>query len=357
VLPQDKVEMSNVATRPRLPLSRYGCLDVRSLDEASDTYSRMTAPVHIHGMPGHRAFSWRVHQLALGPLTLVASATTSNVWADCEGASDAYLLSLPLGGEASAETTIGKTVTPVALGRSAVLCAPWQSSKVVVRSGFRSLQVTIPRTALVDAVRTLTGSESRGIQFQARIALDAPQIEPFLRLIASALKEADQEHPAFVGPGAGECLAEALIFRFLLSQPSSQSALFAGASSAAPRHVRRASEYIDTHFNRPVTLADLTRATGVSARSLQLGFQKYRGCSPLDFVRMRRLERARVLLLTSDSVQTVSEVAQLTGVGHLGRFSIRYRKRFGESPTHTLARRWGRSGCAFGEGRSRGASS
>lgn len=337
--------MPNVAARSRLPLSRYPCLDVPSLDEASDIYSRMTAPVHIHGMPSKVPFFWRVNHLALGPLALVASETTSSVWAECEGASDAYLVSLPLGGEASAESTIGKTVTPVVLGRTGLICAPWQDSKVVVGSGFRSLQLTIPRQAVVDAVTTLTGAAPRAIQFQTRIALDAPQVLSFLRMIALVLKQADDEQPGFATPGAGACLAEALIFRLLLSQPHGQAALFSSAlRSAEPRYVRRAAEYIDTHFDQHVTMADLTRVTGVTARSLQLGFQKYRDCSPLDFLRSRRLERARVLLLTSDTVETVSEVAQLVSIGHLGRFSIRYRVRFGESPTHTLARRLRRAG-------------
>lgn len=336
--------MLSAAARSRLPLSRYPLLDVPSLDEASDIYSRMMAPVHIHGIASKDPFSWRVHHLALGPLTLVASETTSSVWAECEGASDAYLLSLPLGGNARAESTIGKTVTSVELGRSGVLCPPWRDSKVVVASGFRSLQLTIPRKAIVDAVTTLTGASPRAVQFQARIALDAPQVLPFLQLIAHVLKQADDAQPEFETPGAGACLAEALIFRLLLSQPLAEGALFSsGVRSAEPRYVRRAAEYIDTHFGQHITMADLTRVTGVTARSLQLGFQKCRGCSPLHFLRARRLERARVLLLTSDSVETVSEVAQRVRVGHLGRFSIRYRVRFGESPAHTLARRWGRA--------------
>ncbi|MFT3923205.1 MAG: AraC family transcriptional regulator [Myxococcales bacterium] len=316
-----------------------------SLDEASDLYSRMTAPVHIHGMPGKEPFFWRVHQLTLGPLALVASETRSSVWADCEGAADAYLLSLPLESNATAESTIGKAVTPLVSGRSGLLCAPWQSSKVVVRSGFRSLQVVLPRQAVHDGLRTLTGAESREVQFAARIALDSPPVEPLMRLITSVLREADQEHPEFTEPGADACWAEALIFRFLLCQPSNQSGLFKASSrSGEPRHVRRAAEYIDAHFGRSVTMAELTRVAGIGARSLQLGFQKHRGCSPLDFARARRLERARVLLLTSDTLETVSEVARITGVGHLGRFSIRYRKRFGESPSDTLARRWSRTG-------------
>ncbi|MBN9163985.1 MAG: hypothetical protein J0I07_23665 [Myxococcales bacterium] len=119
--------MQAVSARPRLSLSRYPYLDVRSLDEASDIYSRMAAPVHIHGMPGKESFLWRVHHLALGPLALVASETKSGVWADCEGASDAYLLSLPLESNATAEMTVGKSVTPVVLGRTSAprTMAPW----------------------------------------------------------------------------------------------------------------------------------------------------------------------------------------------------------------------------------------
>ena len=59
-----------------------------------------------------------------------------------------------------------------------------------------------------------------------------------------------------------------------LSQPHSQSALFATAARAAePPHVRRAAEYMDTHFERSVTMAELARVTGMSARSLQVGFR------------------------------------------------------------------------------------
>jgi len=336
--------MLNASPRPRLSLSRYPSLDVRSLDEASDIYSRMAAPVHIHGMPGEQPFSWRVHHLALGPLALVASETQSAVWADCDGAPDAYLLSLPLASNAMAEMTVGSSVAPIVVGRTGALCAPGQGSRVVVGSGFRSLQLTIPREAVLAAVQTLTAAEPREIQFDARIALDSPQVAPFLRLIASTLQDADTAHPELEEPGADARLAEALIFRFLLGQPGSQAQLFARASrSAEPRHVRRAAEYIDAHFERHITMAELTRIAGIGARSLQLGFRKHRGCSPLDFVRARRLERARLLLLTSDTAETVSAVARLTGGRHLGRFSIRYRERFGESPTRTLARRWDHS--------------
>jgi transcriptional regulator GlxA family with amidase domain len=47
-------------------------------------------------------------------------------------------------------------------------------------------------------------------------------------------------------------------------------------------------------------------------------------------------------------VLTVSEVAQRVGISHMGRFSVYYRQRFGESPTRTLSR-WAGSRWTRGE--------
>lgn len=331
--------MPHASAGARLPLSRCPSLQITSLDEATELYSRLAAPVHIHGIPSKEPFSWRAHHLALGPLALVASATTSRVWAACEGTDDAYLLSLPLGDD-SAETSVGREVTALVRGKSGLIVAPGRHSKVVIESGFQTLQMSLPRQSVLDAVTTLTGRTSEDVQFTQRLALDAPEVRAFSRMVGRVLREADAERPAFTAAGAAERWAEALIFRLLLVQPHALSELFATSPRAAePRYVRRAAEFLDAHTDRHVTLAELVRVTGVSARALQLGFRRSRGCSPLEFARSRRLERARVMFLAEDATPTVSEVAQRVGIAHLGRFSVYYRQRFGESPTRTMARR------------------
>jgi AraC-like DNA-binding protein len=57
----------------------------------------------------------------------------------------------------------------------------------------------------------------------------------------------------------------------------------------------------------------------------------------LSFLRERRFEVARARLLAS-SAATVTDVAVASGFEHLGRFSVEYKKRYGESPTQTLRR-------------------
>jgi len=52
---------------------------------------------------------------------------------------------------------------------------------------------------------------------------------------------------------------------------------------------------------------------------------------------MSRLSRARRALLSADcKLVTVTEIATCFGFAELGRFSVEYRKVFGESPSQTL---------------------
>jgi AraC-like DNA-binding protein len=104
----------------------------------------------------------------------------------------------------------------------------------------------------------------------------------------------------------------------------------------APRDVRRAADYLRENAAQPLTLADLVRASGVPGRTLLKHFRDFYGVPPMRYLRNHRLQRVREELLQARGAQ-VSEIALRWGFGHFGRFAAEYRKRFGESPSHTLA--------------------
>ncbi|QJU55096.1 helix-turn-helix transcriptional regulator [Herbiconiux sp. KACC 21604] len=109
----------------------------------------------------------------------------------------------------------------------------------------------------------------------------------------------------------------------------------------APRsaRLRAAMEFLQAHADRPVTPADAAEAAGLSPRGLQQAFQRHLAVTPTTYLRQVRLERAHDDLLASSPDQvTVGAIAAGWGFTHLGRFSVAYRQRFGESPRHTLAR-------------------
>lgn len=105
------------------------------------------------------------------------------------------------------------------------------------------------------------------------------------------------------------------------------------------RIVRLAEERFEAAGDASVSLVDLCMAAGVSARTLQYAFREYYGLSPTAYFRMRRFNRARHSLRNAAPDRgAVKRAALDAGITELGRFSVEYRRLFGESPSVTLSR-------------------
>lgn len=103
--------------------------------------------------------------------------------------------------------------------------------------------------------------------------------------------------------------------------------------------IRPAVEFIEDLSDSTATLTDLMAVTGLSERTLRMGFQKFYGVSPQKYLQLRRLHQAKQLL--SDPRQeenTVTKVAAKLGMWDFGRFAERYKRLFGELPSTTLSR-------------------
>jgi len=90
---------------------------------------------------------------------------------------------------------------------------------------------------------------------------------------------------------------------------------------------------------RPLYLAEICTATGVSERTLRTCCHEHLGMGPMRFLWLRRMHLARHALQMADPKTTsVTAVAVDHGFWELGRFSIAYRSLFGELPSATLRR-------------------
>ncbi|MGO9420380.1 helix-turn-helix domain-containing protein [Roseiarcus sp.] len=84
-------------------------------------------------------------------------------------------------------------------------------------------------------------------------------------------------------------------------------------------------------------------AAGVSARSLQLAFSRFRDTTPMAHLRALRLEccspvaRSDLARAGQDG-GSVTSVANAHGFGSFSRFAADYKARFHESPSETLRR-------------------
>ena len=107
----------------------------------------------------------------------------------------------------------------------------------------------------------------------------------------------------------------------------------------AVRRVNKAAEYMLAHLGEPITVAGLAQQVGCSRRSLEQSFKRYAGTSPKRFLQLTRLESCRRALLRADPADQVAPIARQFGFWHMGQFSADYRRRYGERPSITLARR------------------
>jgi AraC-like DNA-binding protein len=86
-----------------------------------------------------------------------------------------------------------------------------------------------------------------------------------------------------------------------------------------------------------LSIPDVCSRIGVAERTLRLCFRQHFGMGPKQFLLQRRMLLAREALMAADpGSTTVTEVATRFGFWELGRFAVRFRALFGESPSAVL---------------------
>ena len=113
-------------------------------------------------------------------------------------------------------------------------------------------------------------------------------------------------------------------------------------NGARIRTAKLAQEYIEWHYRDRVRIENLCSATGVGVRTLQRCFREYFDVTISEYLKTVRLNAAyRSLNASHTDHSTVAAIALQHGFTHLGRFSVEFRQRFGESPSATLMARDG----------------
>jgi AraC-like DNA-binding protein len=101
----------------------------------------------------------------------------------------------------------------------------------------------------------------------------------------------------------------------------------------------RLEEFLEANPDQPLYLTDISAGIGVSERTLRGVCEEHLGMGPIRFLTLRRMHLVRRSLLRADKKGTnVTRVVTDHGFWELGRFSVAYRKLFGESPSETLRR-------------------
>ena len=115
------------------------------------------------------------------------------------------------------------------------------------------------------------------------------------------------------------------------------------ASGCAPQsrldrgwlHVIESLRCMDQGLQEELSLTDLSRATGVSPRALQMAFRRHLQKRPLQSMRELRLARLRHLLLQGERHCTMAAALRSCGLPGNGTTARHYGERYGEKPSQT----------------------
>ncbi|GIF10660.1 AraC family transcriptional regulator [Actinoplanes teichomyceticus] len=310
--------------------------DSVGVHQARDVLNRFFHPVSVGG-PECGEARMAVEVIQLGPLT-VGHLTFGGRVTLAAPRADAYHLTLPTAGRVLARRN-GREVT--AGPSTALTFRPGDPVHLRPQAPSAEIDVRIERWALENELAALLGHPVEGtIDLPPVVDLSGGPAHSWSRLIRLLHDELEHETSLIHQPMIAEHLCSSVLSGLLLSVPHRyHDELVTPAAAGPPRAIRRVLDAIHAEPDRPFTVAGLARVAGMSVRSLQEGFRRHLGCTPMAFLQQTRLDRAHETLRHADpAVVTVAAVAHRWGFAHLGRFASAYRARFGVSPSETLRR-------------------
>ena len=231
-------------------------------------------------------------------------------------------------------------VSLAADARSACVLSPTREHLIVSEANGARLHLALSGPALIRQLASLLGEAPR---HPLELALPLPLDHGFGRRLAGFVALAVREFEttgAVAWSPLVSCQFEQLVMTgLLLSQPHAYSdALRRRSPKLDPRDVKRVIDFIHGNLAMPITLIDLVAASGVAGRTLFQHFHDFKGVSPMRYLRNARFDWVRAALRDAPAHETVTGIAMRCGFGHMGRFSVEYRQRFGENPSATRRR-------------------
>lgn len=132
--------------------------------------------------------------------------------------------------------------------------------------------------------------------------------------------------------GGGRLLAESMALQVLaLLARAAEGAAVQARGGLAPSAERRVRDFMHDHLARDTSLSELAALVGLSPFHFTRMFKQSAGASPYAYLRQLRVERACVLLATTDL--PVTEIALTVGYDTPQAFARMFRAEAGTSPS------------------------
>ncbi|MFE3453131.1 AraC family transcriptional regulator [Nonomuraea sp. NPDC059194] len=306
------------------------------LDEVREQVARVFCPHRLDLAGDHSLLSARFNSAQLGSVRISYLDYAAAVRIEPGELESFYLVQIPLAGRSLIRCGDQEIVSTPEL---ASLPSPTEYLDMRWAAGCPQLIVKFERAAVERALEQLLDAPlDRPLVFDLGLDLSTGWARAWRGMADLIVREAEHDDGLAAQPLAVAHLESAMLSSLLTMQPSTyRERLLAPTPPALPKVVGRAVEFIREHAHEPITTEQVARAVAVSGRSLQEGFRRHLGHTPMSYLREVRLDRVHEELAAGDPARcTVTGVAARWGFLHQGRFAAAYRARYGLPPSATL---------------------
>lgn len=318
------------------PATKHIYLATSDLDRAEQIYLQSIANAKILRVADKKKFRLELDCLNFNNVTLVSNSMTSRCRMGASLGDDDFRLVLAL--QAPSYFHWRGETHPVSK-KQGLIVRPDTEIEVDRFSGSKTLVINTSYSILKEHLQLLINDNVDGpLKFTSHIDLTRGPGVYLQELMSRLSYDARYNNTLLHEPGIKRGYGE-LILGAILALPHNYSDRLQSAEGSvyAPSIVRKAEDYIRSHYSERITISDLTSVCQCTRKVLFSSFKSSRGYSPMSFLQEQRLQAARRILVDSDiNTNAISDVAHQSGFAHLGRFSEHYRKRFGELPSVTL---------------------
>ena len=95
-------------------------------------------------------------------------------------------------------------------------------------------------------------------------------------------------------------------------------------------HMEAAIHFIDDNITMPLTLDELAQKAGMSRTYFSAVFKKLNGMTPWEYIGLKRIERAKHLLRTTE--KSVLEISLDCGFNNISHFNRQFKQTTGVKP-------------------------
>jgi AraC family transcriptional regulator len=195
------------------------------------------------------------------------------------------------------------------------LTAPAQPHRIVFHEPYDSLHLFIQNTLLKEFIEWANGKTPVD-------DVSLPDLEYVYDALIGNLGVALLSAGELGTNGAlySDSLSLAIVARLFALYAGKPATTLRRTVAALPnRRLKRVIEFMESHANEPITLAELAHIAGLSRMHFAAQFRKATGLRPHEYLLRRRVENAKVMLTTSSL--PIAEVALTAGFSSQSHFT------------------------------------